>query len=128
MSKLRELKSQLLAEGMDGRIDDADWAVIRQHLPSDGRVGLEDLRVLLELRTEARSVCPAFDRFFFPAFKASLLADGSVSLSEQFHLLRMAYGGRGIDQAERRFLQELRREVEEVNPEFEALYQQAMKD
>ncbi len=128
MSKLRELKSRILVEGTDGRIDDADWAMIREHLPSDGRVSVPDLKVLLELRAEARSVCPAFDRFFFPAFKTSLLADGSISLSEQFHLLRMAYGGGGIDDAERRFLRELRQEVKETTPEFEALYQQAMRD
>jgi hypothetical protein len=27
------------------------------------------------MRTEARSVCPAFDTYFFPMFKAYLLAD-----------------------------------------------------
>jgi hypothetical protein len=40
----------------------------------------------------------------------------------------MLYGGGGIDEAERRFLQELREALKEVPPEFEAMYRQAMRD
>lgn len=78
-----------------------------------------------------RSICRANDPgagFLCPVFKAYLLADGRISTLEQFQLLRMLYGGGGIDETERRFLQEMRREVKEVSPEFEALYQQAMRD
>jgi hypothetical protein len=128
MSRLREIQSRILAEGEDGRIDDADVALIREHLPADGSIAGDDLAVLAELRTRARSVCPAFDQMFFPAFKASLLADGRISSHEQFLLLRMLYGGGGIDDAERRFLRELRQELKETTPEFEALYRQAMRD
>lgn len=126
MSKLRELKSQILVDGEDLHLDDADVARIRQCLPADGSVSADDLTVLAEMRRQARVVSPAFDRLFFPAFKAQLLADGTISLPEQFQLLRLLYGGGGIDAAERRFLQELRNEVREVTPEFEALYRQAM--
>src|SRR5262245_18809731 len=124
MSKLRELKSRILTDGEDLKIDDADWALLRQHLPPDGSMPADDLQTLVELRTEARALCPAFDDYFFPVFKAALLADGKVSLSEQFTLLRMLYGGGGIDENERRFLDELHDEAPEVTPEFEALYQQ----
>jgi hypothetical protein len=40
----------------------------------------------------------------------------------------MLYGGGGIDQAERQFLIELRKEVREVTPEFDALYKQAISE
>lgn len=128
MSRLRELKQQILEDGVDMQIDDADWRRIRDLLPQDGQPGIEDLTALIELRTEARSVCPAFDAYFFPAFKSALLADGRISSTEHFQLLRMLYGGGGIDAAERRFLTELRQELRERNPEFEAMYQQAMRD
>jgi hypothetical protein len=128
MSTLRELKSQILVEGEDLRIDDADVALIRERLPADGSMSDEDLMVLAEMRRDARAVCPAFDRIFFPAFKAYILADGVVSHGEQFQLLRLIYGGGGIDPAERKFLQELRAEAQTVTPEFEALYRQAMRD
>ena len=127
MSKLRELKSQIMADGIDLQIDDADWKRIRALLPREGPPDPDDLSVLTEIRTEARVICPAFDAYFFPVFKASLLADGKISSMEQFQLLRMLYGGGGIDDAERRFLRELRAELKDPSPEFEALYREAMK-
>jgi hypothetical protein len=128
VSKLRELKQQILREGEDLQIDEADWVRIRELLPAAGSPGTADLRILAEMRTEARSVCASFDGYFFPAFKSDLLADGNISSLEQFQILRMLYGGGGIDAAERKFLQELRRDLKAPTPEFEALYQQAMRD
>lgn len=121
MSALRELKSRILSEGFETRICDADVALIREHLPADGTIGAGDLMVLAEVRSEARFSCAAFDELFFPAFKAFLLADGMISQHEQFLLLRMLYGGSGVDDAERQFLVELRKEVAVLTPEFDAL-------
>ena len=128
MSTLRELKPTILQEGVDLRIDEEDWARIREALPADGQPSADDLQVLAELRTEARSVCPAYDDYFFPAFKSHLLADGAISKIEQFQLLRLLYGGGGIDERERRFLRDVRQALPEKSPEFETLYQQAMRD
>jgi hypothetical protein len=128
VSRLRELKASILADGEDLRIDDADVARIREHLPENGTPSADDLAVLAELRSEARAVCPAFDQLFFPAFKAHLLADGKISFPEQFALLRILYGGGGIDPAERQFLLELRKEVREMTPEFDALCRQAISE
>jgi hypothetical protein len=126
MSKLRELKSQILSEGTDLVIDNADVALIRENLPADEPMSTDDLMVLAELRSEAHVVCTAFDQFFFPAFKAYLLADGKIDQHEQFMLLRMLYGGGGIDPVERRFLLELRNELSEVTPEFDAMCKLAL--
>jgi len=128
VSKLRELKPQLLQDGIDMRIDSAEWNRIRGLLPDRNELCKDDLVVLVEIRSTARSVCPSFDDYFFPALKAHLLADGTISKMEQFQLLRMLYGGGGIDQAERQFLQELRNDLREVDPEFEAMYRQVMRD
>jgi len=128
VSQLRDLKSTILADGTDLRIDDSDVALIRKNLPADGALSRDEVEFLTELRTEARAVCPAFDQLFFPAFKSHLLDDGKISYPEQFALLRMLYGGGGIDPAERQFLIELRKEVREVTPEFDALYKQAISE
>lgn len=125
-SQLRALKSEILAVGKDLWINQADAARIRDCLPADASTSLDDLKVLIEMRAEARAVCPEFDALFFPALKQHLLSDGRVSPEEQILLLRMLYGGGGIDDAERRFIQELRQELTEVSPEFEALYRDAM--
>jgi hypothetical protein len=126
MSKLREVKAQILLEGEDLRIDDSDVALIRECLPPDGTVTGEDLAVLVEMRREARVVSPAFDQLFFPALKNQILADGKVDFMEMFEILRLLYGGGGIDSAKLAFLQELRKEVSEVSPEFDAMFKQAM--
>lgn len=128
MTQLRDLKSTILADGTDLRIDDADVELIRKNLPADGALSRDEVEFLTELRTEARAVCLAFDQLFFPAFKAHLLADGKISHPEQFSLLRLLYGGGGIDPAERQFLIELRQEVREPSPEFDALYKQAVSE
>ncbi|MBP3955671.1 hypothetical protein J8F10_10300 [Gemmata sp. G18] len=126
MSALRELKPQILSEGHDLHICDADVALIREHLPANGTIDQDDLMVLTEIRSEAYSSCAAFDELFFPAFKAYLLADGTISHHEQFLLLRMLYGGGGVDDTERRFLVELRNEVTVLTPEFEDLCRLAL--
>jgi hypothetical protein len=127
MSRLRELHSQILVDGEDLKLSEEDVARIQASL-GGGPLKCEDVKALVEMRAQARAVFPAFDQLFFPIFKTWLLADGKITLPEQFQLLRMLYGGGGIDQAERSFLQELRRDAKEVSPEFEALYQQAMRD
>lgn len=128
MSTLRELKSQILAEGSDLWINEPDVARIRACLPADGSISAEDVRVLAEMRAEARAVCASFDELFFPAFRQVLLADGRLSSAERLLLLRVLYGGGGVDDAERAFLRELRRELRDVTPEFEALYRDAFAD
>jgi hypothetical protein len=128
VSKLRELKDKILSNGTDLTIDEADVAQIRKALPAEGALTFDDVKTLTELRTEARAVCPAFDQYFFPVFKRHLLADGTISLPEQFTLLRLLYGGGGIDANERQFLIELRREVRDVTPEFDNLYKQAISE
>jgi hypothetical protein len=126
MSKLREAKERILLEGEDLRIDDEDMAVIRECLPPDGTISGEDLTVLAEMRREARVVCPEFDKLFFPALKNQILADGKVDFMEMFEILRLLYGGGGVDATKLAFLQELRKEAGEVSPEFEAMFKQAM--
>jgi hypothetical protein len=128
MSGVRDLIGDILVDGEDLRIDEADAARIQALLPTDGPIAAEDLEALVELRSRARVVCPAFDRLFFPALKSWLLADGAIDLPEQFQLLRILYGGGGIDEVERGFLKELRRDVKRVTPEFEAICQQALRD
>jgi hypothetical protein len=127
MSPLRALKSQILVDGKDFWINDQEFERIRACLPSDGSMSEDDLQVLAEMRAEADVVCEAFDKMFFPPLKKYLLTDGKISRSEQLLLLRILYGGGGIDAAERRFIQELRQELREVTPEFEAIYQDAMR-
>jgi hypothetical protein len=123
MGRLNELRSELL---QDGKITDQEVAVIRNYLQGEGKLDLDDVKFLVELLADAREVSPSFDDLFFPVLKEVLLADRQIGLDEQFYLLKMLYADGHVRESEKQFLQELRREVEETTPEFEALCDEAL--
>jgi hypothetical protein len=122
MGRLHELQSQLL---QDGKITDQEVAVIRNYLQGEGKLDIEDVKFLVELLSNAREVSPSFDELFFPVLKDVLLADGQISLDEQFYLLKMLYSDGCVRESEKQFLQELRREAKETTPEFDTLCEEA---
>jgi len=122
MGRLHQFRELLL---QDGKITDDEVEVIRQYIQQDGQLDLDDVKLLVELQSEAAEVSPAFDDLFFPALKQVILADGRVGLDEQFFLLKMLYSDGRVRHREKQFLMELRREAREVTPEFEALCEEA---
>jgi hypothetical protein len=118
-----ELLSAVLA---DRKIDDEDVALIRQRVDEDGRVTLDDVKLLVELYCAAEQRTPAFEDLFFEVLEKVLLADGEVQPSEQFYLLKMLYSDRKVTQREKQFLESLRRQVRRSSPEFETLCREAL--
>ena len=55
-----------------------------------------------------------------------ILADGKIGADEQFYLLKMLYSDGHVRDREREFLFELRQELKETTPEFEALCDQIL--
>ncbi len=123
MGTLHQLRGELLN---DGRITPAEVEVIRAYVEQDGKLDHQDVRFLVELLSDARDVCEEFDALFFPALKQVLLADGQITPDEQYWLLKMLYGDGRVRPSERRFLEELREQLEHRSPEFEAIYAGAL--
>ena len=123
MPNLNELRSELLE---DGRITDSEVKIIQDHIHRDGRLDLDDVKFLVELLSEAREVCAAFDELFFPILKEVILEDGRIGQDEQFYVLKMLYSDGHIRESEKQFLLQLREEAQEVTPEFEALCKEAL--
>ena len=124
MSRLRELQSTVLE---DRRITRDEVDFIRDYIRHDGRLDLEDVKVLVELLSLAKEVCVEFDELFFPALKEVVLTDGHIGCDEQFYLLKMLYSDGHVRDSEREFLAELRREVTETTPEFDSLCETAAR-
>ncbi len=122
MNPLVELQENFLQDGVDLQIDAREWAQIRELLPAEGQPDVDDMRVLIEMRTMARTVCPQFDAYFFPAFKKYLLADGRLSAMEQFELMRLIFGGGGVDENEKAFLRDLRKSLPQPSAEFDEMF------
>lgn len=118
MTKLYELQSQLLR---DKKITNDEVGIIREYICEDNKLDMDDVRFLIELLSEADEVCPEFDELFFPVLKGVILQDGRIDTSEQFYLLKMLYSDGHVRDSEKRFLEELREEADELTPEFESL-------
>ncbi len=123
MSQFNEFIAATLS---DHKIDDAEVPQIRECLYADGRLDMEDVKLLVELYCRATEYCPAFEDLFFSVLEEVILADGEIQLSEQFYLLKLIYSDRVIRDREKAFLMTLRQKATQTTPEFEALCEEAL--
>jgi uncharacterized tellurite resistance protein B-like protein len=110
----------------DGQISDDDVPLIRQKLHEEGQLDIDDVKLLVELYCETENRCAAFDKLFFSVLEKVLLADGQITPSEEFYLLKMLYSDREIREPEREFLRRLRKKLPNRTESFEALFETAM--
>ncbi len=123
MSRLHDFVATTLA---DRHISDAEVPLIREQLYADGELSHDDVKLLIELYCGSKEPSPSFSRLFFAVLDEVLLADGEISPSEQFYLLKMLYSDRVIRDPEREFLRKLRTKLPGRSPEFESLCQTAL--
>jgi hypothetical protein len=123
MNALNELKAKVL---QDKKITGEEVAIIRSQIAANGSLDIEDVKLLVELLSEAREVSPEFDELFFPALKSAILADGQITMDEQFYLLKMLYSDGHVRECEKQFLRDLCREAKEITPEFQSLCDEAL--
>ena len=124
MSAFHQFVSSTLA---DKRIHETEVPRIREQLYQDGRLDLEDVRLLVELYCGATEYCPEFEDLFFSVLEEVLLADGEIQPGEQFYLLKMLYCDHEIRDREKEFLRKLRQNAKHTTPEFEALCDEALE-
>lgn len=123
MHRVGELIAKVLA---DDAICQQDLELIGEAVVSDGRLDLDDVKLLVELYCNARDRDPAFDDVFFDTLEHVMLDDGEISPSEQFYLLKMIYSDHEILAREREFLTRIRAAMTKRCPDFEKLYETAM--
>jgi hypothetical protein len=123
MSKVHQFLEKLQA---NGEITDDKVPAIRQKISADGRLDLEDVKLLVELYCDAHNCSPKFDELFFSVLERVFLTDGEIQPSEEFYLLKMLYSDREIRQPEKDFLQRLRKKLPNRSESFENLYATAM--
>jgi hypothetical protein len=123
MSQFYKLLARIQA---DRGITEDEIQPIREQLDADSQLDLDDVKLLVELYCNAESRCQAFDELFFEVLEKVLLADGQISPSEEFYLLKMLYSDREIREPEREFLRKLRKQSKSKSASFEALFDTAM--
>jgi hypothetical protein len=124
MANLRELEERLIA---NNHVGGHELAALRQALYAGGTIDRRKADFLVELHKRMQYRTPAFERFFYQAIKAHILADGHISAEETDWLREMLYYDGKIDDEERAFLHELKGEAKSASPRFEALFAECMK-
>ena len=124
MSQFNEFVSTTLR---DGRITESEVPLIEAELLRDGRLDIEDVKLLVELYCNAREYCPSFEKLFFNVLEKVILEDGEIQPSEQYYLLKMLYSDRVIRDAEKQFLTRIRNRVASIAPQFAELCDEAMQ-
>ena len=110
----------------DGTIDATETAVLKREILADGVVDREEVEFLTSLRDRAREICPEFTAFFFEALKLHLLADGVLDEEEGELVRKIIFADGVIDDSERAFLAELKREAKSISPGFERMSNEAL--
>jgi hypothetical protein len=123
MQRIGEMLTTILA---DETICQNDLEVIGEAVVQDGKLDMDDVKLLTELYVNARERDPAFDSVFFDTLEHVMLADEAIDPSEQLYLLKMIYSDHVILPREREFLSKLRGSLAQPNPDFEKLYETAM--
>lgn len=118
---LTDLKKQILEDGV---VDSLEVETLRAAIYEDGIVDADELKLLVELRNEAKSVCAEFEHFFFEAAEKNLLADGIIDDDEVIWLREVIFADGGVDDREKQFLLSLKNKAQSLAPGFESL----MKD
>jgi hypothetical protein len=124
MPDLRQIEHDILAHG---RVDGQELEVLRQQLYADGKIDRRGADFLVELHKRVHHLTPAFERFFYQGIKDHILAHGRIDAEEAAWLRRMLFADGKIDDEERKFLHELKGEAGQVCREFQALFEESMK-
>src|SRR6478672_9431832 len=76
MSQFYQLLAQIQA---DGGVTEDEILPIRQQIEADGKLDIDDVKLLVELYCDADNRCPAFDELFFSTLQKVFLADGQIT-------------------------------------------------
>ncbi len=123
MKRLGQVLTTVLADKAIGS-DELD--LIGEAVVADGKLDLDDVKLLVELYCGARDRDPAFDNVFFDTLEHVLLEDGEISPSERLYLLKMVYSDHEILPREREFLTRMRSKLARKCPDFEQFYETMM--
>lgn len=124
MQELRRIEQDILARG---KVDSDHLEALRTALYAGGTVGRPAADFLVELHKRVRHPNPAFENLYYRAIKAHVLADDRINADEAAWLRGVVFADGTIRDEERKFLHELRGDAGASSPEFEALFEEAMK-
>ena len=125
MMEVRQIEQDIFTRG---KVAGEDLEVLRRRVYAGGKIDRQAADLLVELHKRVQHRTPAFEKFFYQAIKDHVLANGRIGVEKSAWLRRMVFADGKIDDEERKFLHELKGEARRVSPEFEALFNESMKE
>jgi hypothetical protein len=124
MLKLRQIEHDVLSAG---KVDGPGLELLRRELYAHGKIERPQADFLVELYKRVQHRTPAFEHLFYQAIKDHVLAQGRIDAEEATWLRRMLFADGKLEDEERKFLHELKGEARQFGREFEALFEESMK-
>ena len=93
---------------------------------SDGKIDRKEANFLVELHKRVANRSAAFEKFHYKILKDHVLANGFIGSGEVNWLREVLLDDDRVDDAERKFLRELKGEASTFPTEFEKLYKECM--
>ena len=124
MLELQQIERDILAIG---KVEGQELDMLRRRVYAEDKINRPEADFLVELHKRVQHLTPAFEQFFYQAIKDHILADGRIDAEETAWLRRMLFADGKIDDEERKFLHELKGEARQVSNEFEALFNECIK-
>ena len=125
MVELHQIERDILAIG---KVEGEELEVLRKRVYAGSKIDRKTADFLVELHKRVQHRTPAFEKFFYQAIKDHILANGRINEEESAWLRRMLHSNGTIDDEGRKFLHELKGEAKQVSDEFEALFNECMKE
>jgi hypothetical protein len=124
MQELRRIEQDILTQG---EVDSDHLEALHRRLYATGRINRAEVDFLVELHKRVQHSNPSFEYIFYRAIQDYLLADGCIDAEKVAWLRQMLFADGTIKDEEKKFLQELKGEVQKGSKEFETLFEEAMK-
>lgn len=123
-------KVALAAFQVDAQISDETVKVLKKALWADGKIDVDEVEFLIDLRNTAAKRLKAkgealnakFEKLFFDAIEANVLGDGKISANETSWLRKALLADGKIDDSEWALLERLKKKATSVAAEFDALF------
>jgi hypothetical protein len=115
----------------DNQIDENEIKILQRELKeSDGKIGEEGVKFLVDLRNTAQKRLKAkketlsdkFEDFFFKVISENVLKDGKIDATEAGWLETTLFADGKIDDREMKFLNSINKKAKTKSPAFEALF------
>lgn len=118
------LKQVILADDV---VDAAEVGLLETEILADNIVDSDEIEFLIDLRNSAKSVCQEFNAFFFRALKLHILADRVITADETALIKRVLLADGVIDDNEKAFLRELKKDAASTAAEFDAFCEESLR-